>query len=187
VTDLRRDANAEHASQEHIAERNEQDQLERTLHSKRSGQTPDRATGKTGARRRGVDYGSINKHGQRSGVRALLDRSNLGGRTKPRPSEPIPSYVPGQDNRTHLLGAFIGGSNIDPRNFVAMFRSANNPEMLSYEYQIRGALEIGQQVDFSATPLYSGTDSRPLGIEIRAIGSGPDPLMLHETVWNRRY
>ncbi|MFF5081580.1 LamG-like jellyroll fold domain-containing protein [Actinoplanes sp. NPDC000266] len=134
-----------------------------------------------------IDYGAINDDGQRSGVHALLDSGNLGGRTKPRPSRPIPSFVSGQDNRTHLLGAFIGGSNTDPRNFVAMFREANNPEMLSHEYQIRDALKAGQQVDFRATPIYSGTDSRPLGITITAIGSGPDPLMLDVTVLNRRY
>jgi hypothetical protein len=134
-----------------------------------------------------IDYGSINEHGQRSGVRALLDSSNLGGKTKPRPSEPIPSYVPGQDNRTHLLGAFIGGSNRDPRNFVAMFREANNPEMLRHEYQIRDALKAGQQVDYSATPIYGGTDSGPLGITMSARGSGPDPLMLDVTILNKGY
>ncbi|MEJ3743823.1 RHS repeat-associated core domain-containing protein [Actinomycetes bacterium KLBMP 9797] len=134
-----------------------------------------------------IDYGSINEHGQRSGVRALLDSTNLGGRTRPRPTEPIHAYVPGQDNRTHLLGAFIGGSNTDPRNFVAMFRQANNPVMLRYEYQIRDALKAGQQVAFEAKPIYRGTDPRPLGITISARGSGPNPLMLDVTVLNRGY
>lgn len=134
-----------------------------------------------------IDYGSINQYGQRSGVRARLDSSNLGGRTRPRPTEPIPSYVPGQDNRTHLLGALIGGSNKRPENFVAMFREANNPEMLRYEYQIRDALKAGQVVDFRATPIYRGNDSRPLGITITAKGSGPNPLNIDVTVLNRRY
>ncbi len=132
-----------------------------------------------------IDYGTINEDGQRSGVHALLDEDNLGGKTKPRPSAPIPSLVRGQDNQTHLLGAFIGGSNTDPRNFVAMYRRANNPRMLSYEYKIRDALKDKQQVRFSAIPLYRGRESRPYGIALTARGNGPDPLMINVTIWNK--
>jgi hypothetical protein len=133
-----------------------------------------------------IDYGSINDDGQRSGVRALLDKSNLGGKTKPRVKR-LPGQRATGDNKTHLLGAFLGGSNKDPRNFVAMTREANNPEMLSYEYQIRDAIKGGQQVRYSATPIYEGTNPRPLGITITAVGNGPNPLMMFVTVLNKVY
>jgi RHS repeat-associated protein len=132
-----------------------------------------------------VDYGSINQYGQRSGVRALLDKSFLKGATAPRPQEPIPALRPGGlDNRTHLLAAMFRGSNTDPRNFVAMYGVANNPRMLTVEYEIRRALQAGQQVRYAAVPKYIGNISRPIYIHIRAVGSGPDPLMVNIKIWN---
>ncbi|GAA0568015.1 hypothetical protein GCM10010172_60280 [Paractinoplanes ferrugineus] len=133
-----------------------------------------------------VDYGSINEHGQRSGVRALLDEDNIGGNTAPNPAEPIPSLRPGTlDNQTHLLAAMLGGSNTDPRNFVAMYRRANNPRMLKIEYAIRKAVRDGkQQVQYSAVPKYIGNSSRPLYIHIKAMGNGPNPLMVDVKIWN---
>jgi hypothetical protein len=133
-----------------------------------------------------VDYGDINEHGQRSGVHALLDENNIGGKTRPRPEEDIPAIRPGGlDNQTHLLGAMLGGSNTDPRNFVSMFRRANSPRMRAVEFQIRDAIrDGGQQVRFSAVPKYIGNDPRPIYIQIKAIGSGPNPLLINTKIWN---
>ncbi|GIF05003.1 LamG-like jellyroll fold domain-containing protein [Actinoplanes siamensis] len=132
-----------------------------------------------------IDYGTINEHGQRSGVHALLDKRNLGNSTAPDPDEAIPDIRPGGlDNQTHLLGAAIGGSNTDPRNFVSMFRHANFPRMyFGAEIKIKKALKT-QQVRFSAVPKYIGNSSRPIYIHIKAIGSGPDPLMIDMKIWN---
>jgi hypothetical protein len=133
-----------------------------------------------------VDYGSINQHGQRSGVRALLNENRIGGSTAPNPEEPIPSLRPGTlDNQTHLLAAMLGGSNTDPRNFVAMYRRANNPRMLKYEYAIRRAIrDRKQQVRYSAMPKYIGNGSRPQYIHLTAVGNGPEPLMIDVKIWN---
>lgn len=68
---------------------------------------------------------------------------------------------------------------------MAMHRRANNPVMLSYEYQIRNALKAGQQVRYHAKPIYSGTDDRPLSVQLTAIGNGPNPLMLNVTILNQ--
>ncbi|MEV0807604.1 DNA/RNA non-specific endonuclease [Micromonospora sp. NPDC050200] len=92
----------------------------------------------------------------------------------------------GQDNQTHLLAAMLGGSNTDPRNFVAMHRYANSPTMRSVEFQIRDAVKAGQQVDLRVTPIYQGTSARPGGITMQAVGPGPDPLMLMVTILNKK-
>jgi hypothetical protein len=132
-----------------------------------------------------IDYGSINKHGQRSGVRATLDSSNLGETTSPPKWKP-PGWEEG-DNRTHLLGAFIGGSNKVRSNYVAMGAEANAPVMFKFEQEVQKALKGNQTVDFRSTPIYDGTNPRPLGITLQATGSGPNPLSLDVTILNRKY
>jgi RHS repeat-associated protein len=135
-----------------------------------------------------VDYGTNNNYGQRSGVRAILNPDNIGGKTKPDPAEPIPTFVSSTDQRAHLIAAMLGGSNRDPRNFIAMYAKANSPVMRKFEFEVRNAVRDGKQnVEFRATPIYRGTDPRALGITLQATGSGPDPLMLFITILNVRY
>lgn len=86
--------------------------------------------------------------------------------------------------RGHLLGAQIGGSGTDPKNLVTIHQTpANLPEMVSYERRVRKALEAGQQVDYSSTPVYVGNELVARGITMRASGSGG--LDFWVTVLNR--
>ncbi|QGN49764.1 hypothetical protein GKC29_24995 [Micromonospora sp. WMMC415] len=140
----------------------------------------------------GPDYGEINSDGQRNGMRVLLTKdfiTNNKKKTKPSLSKPIPGYVSGQDNQTHLLGARLGGSNNDPRNFVAMHRYANSPihrddfEDIIYD----AVMNKGQTVDYRVIPIYGGRDPRPFALMIEAIGSGPNPLIMRDVIFNEPF
>jgi len=78
-------------------------------------------------------------------------------------------------NKTLLLGAQIGGSNRDPRNFVTMHRFANSPVMRRMEDQIREAVDKrGETIEYTVTPVYrtnDPTDVIPLGLTIEARGN----------------
>ncbi|MGW3322903.1 DUF6531 domain-containing protein [Streptomyces virginiae] len=113
--------------------------------------------------------------GGRAGVmRATIEPGMTGGTTKP------PSKVLGYEkrknlNKTHLLGAQIGGSNKDLRNFVTMHRFANSPVMKKIEDQIRAAVDAGETIEYTVTPVYSSatdpTDVIPKGLMIHARGN----------------
>ncbi|MFI5484236.1 ricin-type beta-trefoil lectin domain protein [Micromonospora echinaurantiaca] len=140
----------------------------------------------------GPDYGEINSDGQRSGMRVLLTKDFIAKnkkKTKPSLSKPIPGYVSVQDNQTHLLGARLGGSNNDPRNFVAMHRYANSPiHRDDFEDAIYDAvMNKGQTVDYRVTPIYGGRDPRPFALMIEAVGSGPDPLIIRDVIFNEPF
>jgi RHS repeat-associated protein len=113
--------------------------------------------------------------GGRSGtMRARIEPGMTGGKTKP------PTNVVGYQkykgwNKTHLLGAQIGGSNKDPRNFVAMHRNANSPVMKAIEDQIRHAVDKNNEtINYTVTPIYrtnDPTDLVPIGLTIHATGN----------------
>ncbi len=75
--------------------------------------------------------------------------------------------------RGHLLDNQLGGSGTDPRNLVTMFQTpANSPAMRGFENQVRAAVEAGQVVDYWAIPVYQGSNLTPVGVTLRARGSG---------------
>jgi len=75
--------------------------------------------------------------------------------------------------RGHLLGNQLGGSGTDARNLATMFQNpANSPVMRGYEDKVRVALDAGQTVYYSATPVYRGSELIPISIALRAQGSG---------------
>ena len=97
-----------------------------------------------------------------------------GGQTNP--SAKVAGYVKYKKlNKTHLLGAQIGGSNKDSRNFVTMHRFANSPVMRKVEDQIRAAVDKqGETIEYSVTPVYrtnDPTDVLPIGLTIEARGN----------------
>ncbi|MBW3087113.1 hypothetical protein KEM60_03343 [Austwickia sp. TVS 96-490-7B] len=61
---------------------------------------------------------------------------------------------------------------------------ANSPVMRSFENLTRKALDAGQVIDYSATPIYVGTNGMPIGITLRAQGSGD--LSFHVTILNKK-
>ncbi|MFE7570993.1 DNA/RNA non-specific endonuclease [Streptomyces sp. NPDC057539] len=73
-----------------------------------------------------VHYRELGPGGRAQGVTVTLTRSLMGGKTGPG-VDPAGWQSNKGYNRTHLLGAQIGGSNKDPRNFVTMHAYANSP------------------------------------------------------------
>lgn len=64
--------------------------------------------------------------------------------------EGVEAYI--ELSKTHLLGAQIGGSNKDARNFVTMHPFANSPVMRKVEDQIWAAVDRGETIEYSVTP-----------------------------------
>jgi RHS repeat-associated protein len=117
-----------------------------------------------------VVYKKLDRLGRARGVEALLSSDMMGGKTDPK-VDPA-GWVTGQHyNRAHLLGAQLGGSNKDPRNFVTMHQYANTPVMRDLEGQVRKAVDNGEIIRYRVTPVYSGRSLLPKGVTIEAYGN----------------
>ncbi|QTD95752.1 Putative deoxyribonuclease RhsC [Streptomyces cyanogenus] len=120
-----------------------------------------------------VQYGPLGPGNRATGVRATLEPDMMGGKTRPRVN--VPGYKKGGAwNKGHLLGAQLGGSNRDPRNFVAMHAYANSPVMRQVENDVRAAVDRGETITYNVTPIYrtnDPTDVVPVGVTIEAHGN----------------
>ncbi|ANP52020.1 RHS repeat-associated protein [Streptomyces griseochromogenes] len=120
-----------------------------------------------------VHYGPPGPGNRATGVRATLEPDMMGGKTRPRVN--VPGYKKGGAwNKGHLLGAQLGGSNKDPRNFVAMHAYANSPVMRQVENDVRAAVDRGETITYHVTPIYrtnDPTDVVPVGVTIEAHGN----------------
>ncbi|MFJ9806556.1 RHS repeat-associated core domain-containing protein [Streptomyces wuyuanensis] len=121
-----------------------------------------------------VRYGRPGPGGRATTMRATIESDMTGGKTNPQAK--VPGYEKYKKlNKTHLLGAQIGGSNKDPRNFVTMHRFANSPVMRKIEDQIREAVDKrGETIEYTVTPVYRSndpTDVVPIGLTIEARGN----------------
>ncbi|MFB7452950.1 DUF6531 domain-containing protein [Streptomyces sp. NPDC056194] len=120
-----------------------------------------------------VRYGTPGPGGRATTMRARIEPGMTGGKTNPQAK--VPGYEKYKKlNKTHLLGAQIGGSNKDPRNFVTMHRFANSPVMRKIEDQIRAAVDKGETIEYSVSPVYATndpTDVIPKGLIIHATGN----------------
>ncbi|WP_416172388.1 DNA/RNA non-specific endonuclease [Allopontixanthobacter sp.] len=75
--------------------------------------------------------------------------------------------------RGHLLGRQLGGSGDLAENLVTLQQNpANSPFMRGFENQVRGAVEGGQTVRYSSTPIYNGSNLVPRGVTLSGRGSG---------------
>ncbi len=122
-----------------------------------------------------ISYGALDDLGRPTGVTARLTPDMVGTGSSASRSITPPSFGGGAvgDARGHLLGNQLGGSGADARNLVTMFQNpANSPVMRGFENQVRAALDAGQVVNYGATPIYRGTGLMPVGITLRAQGSG---------------
>lgn len=117
-----------------------------------------------------VTYGARDHLHRATSVTATLHPDMMGGKTSPK-FDPV-GWVTGKGyNRAHLLGAQLGGSNKDPRNFVTMHQYANTPIMRDLEGQVRAAVDKGEIVKYTVTAHYSGNDLLPKGVTIEAHGN----------------
>jgi hypothetical protein len=123
-----------------------------------------------------IDYGNLDQLGRPTGVKATITKDMIGTGTPASSSIRPPGFdqLPVQNRaRGHLLGRQLGGSGSDPRNLVTMEQTpANSPVMRDFENQVRAAVENGQTVEYSATPIYDGDNPIPQGITLQGKGSG---------------
>ncbi|MDF3300084.1 RHS repeat-associated core domain-containing protein [Streptomyces tropicalis] len=120
-----------------------------------------------------VHYGPLGPGNRATGIRATLEPDMMGGKTRPRVN--VPGYQRGGAwNKGHLLGAQLGGSNRDPRNFVAMHAYANSPVMRQVENDVRAAVDAGETITYHVTPIYRTnhpSDVVPVGVTLEAHGN----------------
>jgi RHS repeat-associated protein len=122
-----------------------------------------------------VIFGELDQLGRPTGVRATITQEMLGTGSDAAQRIRPPGFG-GQaagHARGHLLGNQPGGSGRDPRNLVTLFQNpANTPVMRDFENQVAAAVRGGQTVDYWAIPVYQGSNPIPVGVTLRARGSG---------------
>ena len=141
----------------------------------------------TAATQGSIDYGSLDASGRPTGVKATITRDMIGTGTAADPNIKPPGW--GGDGtglnqaRGHLLGKQLGGSGDVPENLVTMQQNpANSPVMRGFENQVRSAVESGQTVDYTSTPIYDGTNPIPKAITLT--GTGSDGFNLGVSILN---
>ncbi|MFE7275585.1 DNA/RNA non-specific endonuclease [Streptomyces sp. NPDC057623] len=104
-------------------------------------------------------------------------------------------------NNCHLLGSQLNGSGLDLKNLSTCTRAANAQRqagtdpglpqhMLTFETQVKNAVDAGQVVWYQITPKYSGARTVPVAYEMTARGLTPDGrtgLVLDQIVPNSAY
>jgi hypothetical protein len=126
---------------------------------------------------RGIDYGALDALGRPTGVRATIAEDMIGTGTPANPSITPPGWSGNvslfNEARGHLLGNQLGGSGNVAENIVTLQQNpANSPFMRGFENQVRSAVESGQIVQYSSTPIYNGSNLVPRGITLSGSGSG---------------
>lgn len=121
-------------------------------------------------------YGPLDDLGRPTGVSSSIDSSMIGTGTPANPGIRPPGFTGGMpignQARGHLLGNQLGGSGDIPQNLVTLTHNpTNSPVMGGFENQIRAAVENGEVVQLSVTPIYNGANVIPRGIQMEAYGS----------------
>jgi hypothetical protein len=122
-------------------------------------------------------YGALDDLGRPTGVSSSIDASMIKTGTPANPSIRPPGFTGGMpignQARGHLLGNQLGGSGDLPQNLVTLTHNpTNSPVMRGFENQIRSAVEGGQVVQLTSTPIYNGNGLVPRGIQMEANGNG---------------
>jgi hypothetical protein len=137
----------------------------------------------------GIEYGALDALGRPTGVQATITQDMIGTGTAANPSIIPPGWSGNgtlfNEARGHLLGRQLGGSGDLAENLVTLQQNpVNSPIMRGFENQVRGAVESGQVVRYSSTPIYNGTNLVPRGITLSGSGSGG--FDLNVTILNPR-
>jgi hypothetical protein len=131
------------------------------------------------------NYLPLDGLGRPTGMRAKLTRPLKRG-TRANQNIKPPGYLAGAGHaRGHLLGRQLGGSGNVKENLVTLYQNpVNTPIMSRYERLVRRAVEAGEVVLYTVTPIYRGTDSMPIAVTLNAQGSKGFNISL--TIPNRK-
>lgn len=121
-----------------------------------------------------IDYGALDEFGRPSGISATITEGMIGTGTEAASSIRPPGFdtLPlGNRARGHLLGNQLGGLGNVPHNLVSIYQNpVNVPQMVVLENAVRKAVEEGQTVTYSVTPVYEGDNPLPVRIHMTAEG-----------------
>ncbi|EIR7571115.1 DNA/RNA non-specific endonuclease, partial [Salmonella enterica subsp. enterica serovar Agbeni] len=123
-----------------------------------------------------IEYGPLDELGRPTGVRATLTKDMMGTGTKANASIEPPGWSGNgtkyNEARGHLLGKQLGGSGDIPENLVTLQQDpVNSPVMRDFESQVRTAVEKGEIVEYTSTPIYKGDNPVPRGVTMTAKGN----------------
>ena len=107
-----------------------------------------------------IRYRELNSFGDAQGINAIL-ATPLVPTKKSVPRRLRPSGLQSPEtkyweSRGHIAADQLGGSNVDPRNFMALTQTpTNSPWMRDFENLVAKRVRSGEVVDYSVTPLGS--------------------------------
>lgn len=88
-------------------------------------------------------------------------------------------------NRCHLIAYQLSGINADPRDLFTGTRYLNIEGMLPYESELASYVRrSGGAVLYRVTPIYSGAELVPRGVEMEALSLAAGGLCFHVFVYN---
>jgi hypothetical protein len=134
----------------------------------------------------GTALGELDALGRPTGASATITKDMLGTGTDALRSIKPPGFLGGSANqaRGHLIAKQLGGAGDDARNLVTLYQNpVNSPIMRGFENQVRAAVEAGEKVRYTVTPVYRGTEAVPRAITLSARGS--NGFRLDVSVLNR--
>jgi hypothetical protein len=123
-----------------------------------------------------IDYGKLDELGRPTGIKATITRDMIDTGTHADVDIEPPGWrgdgIKYNEARGHLLARQLGGSGDIAENLVTIEQhGANTPTMRNYETAVRRAVENGEVVRYSVTPVYNGNALIPHEIVISARGS----------------
>jgi hypothetical protein len=123
----------------------------------------------------GTAFGELDALGRPTGASATVTKDMLGTGSDALRSIKPPGFLGGSANqaRGHLIAKQLGGAGDDVRNLVTLYQNpVNSPIMRGFENQVRAAVEAGERVRYTVTPVYRGTEAIPRAVTLSARGSG---------------
>ena len=88
-------------------------------------------------------------------------------------------------NRCHLIAYQLSGINADPRDLFTGTRYLNVEGMLPYENELASYVRrSGGAALYRVTPIYSGAELVPRGVEMEALSLAAGGLRFHVFVYN---
>jgi DNA/RNA non-specific endonuclease len=142
-----------------------------------------------------VDYGRIDPAtGQRSGISATITPAMIAAAARHQLGSAAASSIrpPGFDHlptrnraRGHLLGRQLGGSGELAANLVALYQTrANTPVMRDYETAVADAVEAGETIRYTVSPIYPSRTSTGPPSAIRLTATGNRGFRMDVTIAN---
>ncbi|WP_459204014.1 DNA/RNA non-specific endonuclease [Ralstonia pseudosolanacearum] len=132
-------------------------------------------------------YRPLDELGRPTGIDASITPDMIKTGTPADPSITPPGWAGNgtlyNQARGHLLGNQLGGFGNLPENLVTLQQNwTNSPVMRGFEGQVRRAVEAGETVQYTSTPVYGGSNLIPKGVTL--MGNGSNGFNLGVTVLN---